>query len=161
MCLQGDPKKAVDALESYVALCSEQTCLSPEGRAFCTLAECQQALGDMTSAMLSLETFLEMTQQNDAEVSLLQDQEPENSCLRVAEEGLLGFLLGDSCISGQHQMSGVNLTNALTGLAGDQENVSMASGVLQVCLEKDQENSLRLPAGMRPAMLLTGAAEQP
>lgn len=71
-CLQCDPKKAVDALESYVALCSEQTCLSPEGRAFCTLADCQQALGDMTSAMLSLETFLEMTKQDDAEVSLMQ-----------------------------------------------------------------------------------------
>ena len=76
----------------------------PEGRAFCTLAECQQALGDMTSAMLSLETFLEMTQQNDAEVSLPQGQEPEISCLKVAEDGLLGSLLGKMCVrSGQHQ----------------------------------------------------------
>ena len=82
----------MDALESYVALCREQSCLSPEGRAFCTLAECQQALGDMTSAMLSLETFLEMTQQNDAEVSLPQDQGPEISCLQVVGQGLLGFL---------------------------------------------------------------------
>ena len=88
----------MDALESYVALCSEQSCLSPEGRAFCTLAECQQALGDMTSAMLSLETFLEMTEQNDAEVSLWPDQEPENPCLKMAEAVLLGCSLGKVCV---------------------------------------------------------------
>ena len=59
-------------------------------------------------------------------------------------------------------MSVFDLTNTVTGLSGDQENVSVASGVWHaflVCLE--MEISLRLAESLRLGLLLTDAAEQP
>lgn len=68
--LQGEYVQAVKSLHEYIALCQHMEQVQPEAQALCSLADCQQVLGNLEGAVQSLQSFLLQSRHHDAEVSM-------------------------------------------------------------------------------------------
>ena len=68
--LQGEHAQAVKSLQEYIALCQHVEQVQPEAQAFCSLADCQQVLGNLEGAVQSLQSFLLQSRHHDVQVSM-------------------------------------------------------------------------------------------